>query len=429
VDEKTYAHLTMTDKPVECWEVFLRVPRELGVWYEAESGMWDEEEFAGAAFTTELVVILADRGFVLYAGPNPHALQEKPYVVYRPHEDPHYFFAPGKIEIGLKMQVATNRLANTQLDAYDMWVNPPWLADLSRVDPRLLRLGPGKVNGVWGPVSDDVIQQLRPDMQGVRDIFPQLQQLWRWMQQATGISEDVSQGMSISKRQTATEVGARQDAAGVRLGLEAALAEMQFIEPLARAWHELNRQYLPVEVAIDLIGGYNSWDEASGSFIREDPEFLSLDEMLADYDWRATGSTRLLGRAAKQQNMMGLMQYLPFLAQMMPTFNGWAFGRQLLPLFDITNVDEIAGSEDVAMAVYQADLMRRALGGPPGEKGAGNAGPGPAGATGPGNAQPGGAGQAAESGGFGELPGMGGVPGAADGGINQLAALLGGGPA
>lgn len=416
VDEKTWAQLSMNDKPAEVWDVFMRVPRELGVWYDPETGLWDEEQFGDASFTTELLITLADRGFVLYAGPNPHVLQEKPFLAYRPHEDPHYFFAPGKIEIGLKMQVATNRLANTQLDAYDMWVNPPWLADLSRVDPKLLRLGPGKVNGVWGPVTDDVIQQLRPDMQGVRDIFPQLAQLWKWMQQATGISEDVSQGMATSKRQTAFEVNARQDATGVRLGLEASLAEMQFIEPLCRAWHELNRQYLPIEVAMDMIGGHQIWDEATGTYMQGPPDFISLSGMLADYNFRATGATRLLGRAAKQQNMMGLLQYLPMLVQLMPTFNGYAFGRQMLPLFDLTNVDEIAGSQQVAEAIYQADIVRRALGGPPSEKGPGNGS-----GTGFGESEPGGSGQAEEGGGAPELPGMGGGFGPPGGVGGQLA--------
>jgi len=348
IDEKTWAQLSSYEKMVECQDVYISVGPELGLWWDPETGQWDTEEFPGAEFTMEILVTLADRNFVLRAIPNQFWIQEKPFLVHRPLEDSHYFHAPGFIEIGLKPQVATNRLVNTQLDAYDMFANPPWLADLTRVDPRMIKSGAGKVIGVEGPVSDDVIQQLQPNLQGIRDIFPQTSYLWGILQQAVGIGEDVGLGTPISKRQTRAEFLGREGAMGVRIGLSAALAEAQFTEPLARWFFELNRQFLDFSVAVDLIGAGVVMDPVTGQPIPQEPIGITDQDLMADFDLRAMGATRVLGKAARQQNMLGLLQALPAILPWIPTFNGWAFGRELFMTFDSQNVDEIMGTAEVA---------------------------------------------------------------------------------
>lgn len=362
IDEKVWNQLSGYEKMVECWDVYVTVGPELGLWWDPETGQWDTEEFPGAEFTTEILVTLADRAFVLRAIPNPFWLQEKPFLVHRPLEDSHYFHAPGFIEIGLKPQVATNRLVNTQLDAYDMFANPPWLADLTRVDPRMIKAGAGKIIGVEGPISDDVLQQLQPNLQGIRDIFPQTSYLWGILQQAVGIGEDVGFGTPISKRQTRAEFLGREGAMGVRIGLSAALAEAQFTEPLARWFFELNRQFLDFASAVDLIGASAVMDPITGQLLPPEPIGLTDKDLMADFDIRATGATRILGKAARQQNMLALLQALPAILPWIPTFNGWAFGRELFATFDSQNVDELVGTAEVAEQ-YAALAQMQARGG------------------------------------------------------------------
>lgn len=372
MDEKTWGQIQAG--AAEIYDVYLTVPQELGLWWDPESGQWDTEEFPGAEYTTELLVTLADRVHCLRAIPNPFWLQEKPFLVHRPFEDPHYFHAPGMIEIGLKAQVATNRLVNTQLDAYDMWANPPWMADISRVDPRQIKNGAGRIIPVDGPIGDDVLKQLEPNLQGIRDIFPQTAYLWRIMQQATGISEDLGFGVQTSKRQTRAEFLGREGAMGVRIGLSAALMEAQFIEPLARWYFELNRQYLDFGTAIDLIGASAVWDPVLGTYIPDEPVAITDSDLAADFDIRAVGATKTLGKAARQQNMLAFLQVLPALLPFMPTFNMWAFGRELMPLFDMPNVDEMLGTAEQAKLAMIINLMQKGGAGGAGTDGTGAAG-------------------------------------------------------
>lgn len=379
VDEKTWAQLSSQTKPVECYDVYMTVPPELGLFWDPDSGQWDTEDFPGSEFTTELLITVADRAFLLRAIPNPTWLQEKPFLVHRPFEDPHYYHAPGMIEIGLKPQVAINRLVNSQLDAYDLWMNPPWIADGTRVDPRTLRNGPGRVNLVEGPVGPDVIQQLQPNLQGVRDAFQETSYLWQILQQGEGIGQDVGMGIATSKRQTRAEFLGREGAMGVRVGLATALAEVQFLEPLARWFFELNRQFLDLRTTIDLIGGHAIWDEVAGAFLApDDPMVLTDDDLMPDFDIRSAASSRALGKAARQQNMLAFLpawsQFLtqvPLIMQTLPTFNLWAFGRQVHTLFDLKNTDEIFGTEDQVRAATTLAAMQGVLGGGQNGQGAG----------------------------------------------------------
>lgn len=72
---------------------------------------------------------------------------------------------------------------------------------------------------------------------------------------------------------------------------------------------------------------------------------MDLSDINHNYKARAVGATQMLGKAAKQQNMLALMQIMggnPVGAQMV----NWAsFFRQVFEAFDMRNFDELINQQ------------------------------------------------------------------------------------
>lgn len=350
---ETYMSRVSFSKLVEILEYWGRVPREYAL------------IGADGKPTTEVIITVADRHVLLRAVANPHGA--KPFGKYAPFEDPYFFYAPGKVEIGEKLQAAVNRLANTRLDALDLFISPPWLYnENSGLNPRRLVTGPGACIGVNGSVAETELKQLVPDLRGLQGAFVEGEQLWRWMQQSTGIIEDIAQGMgsSQSDRQTAREFVGRQEAVSTRLALESRLAEVQWLEPLGNAFAMMDRRFLPLDKQIKLIGASAVWDPVAERFVPPEPLALGATDLDADYDVKATGATRTLGKQAKVMNLQAAMGVLAVNPQIAATVNWRLFVRQFLALLDVYNADQIMNTEPQMMEALAIGQLLNAKAGP-----------------------------------------------------------------
>lgn len=339
------AAIAMMDRPVQLIDAFVSVPRQLGAWYDPDSGLFSREQFGGpkAFYSTEFVITLGNQMHVLRAVPLWTLTQERPIFAYGPTDDPEVFWGPGKLEIIAKLALAMDRLVNDQLDAYTRWIDPPWIINVnSPIVPGTLHAGAGARIWTEGPTTEDDIRQLQPNLQGVRDAFAESGFLWQWAQRATADVEDISMGISSKGRQSATEFAGRSNAVSVRIAAEAARFEKLFLEPCAIHAFDLDRQFLPLPQLLRKIGAHAAWDPIAGRFQSPQLDVITDFDMAKSFDIRATGATRQLTKFARQQQIMAL---LPTLVPFMQGLNILELLREVMTVMDFRNVDRIVLSE------------------------------------------------------------------------------------
>lgn len=167
--------------------------------------------------------------------------------------------------------------------------------------------------------------------------------------------------------------------------MEVRNAEKQWLEPLARKYVQMNRQFLPFPQVIRMIGADAVMDPVTLMPIDpvQKPFEMTVNDMLPDYDIRAVGATRSLGLGARQQNMVLLLQTLQSNPIAAASVNWIAFFRQLFRVFEIQNVDELLNTQGLVEQVLQQALAGQNGSGSP--SGGGSSVPGgPAGQDGPG---------------------------------------------
>lgn len=278
--------------------------------------------------------IIKDRPFPFWHG-------ELPFHVYTPMQDPHYLHGMGKIEAVEKLQYLANRFANQKADALDLVIDPMWLVNRSvGVDTQNLYTRAGRVIGVDGPVDESVVRPLSPDMRGLAASYQEIQQLWQYIQQATGVVEDTIMGMSGGTRQTATQWQGRQENVLTRQMLEARIAEKAFVEPLANRFRALNRQFLSVPHQMRILGTEAMIDPITGLPIPQEPVSINLSDINPDYRARAVGASQMLGKAARQQNVMLLLQATASNPVAVQSINWVNFFKYIFHTFDLPNTQD-----------------------------------------------------------------------------------------
>src|SRR5213592_3101134 len=105
---------------------------------------------------------------------------------------------------------------NHVLDVQDLPLTPTSLANSSIFPHQNLVTQPGRVFSIDGPVDDSVIRPIQIDRQGMQTAMPLVNLMWQYMQQGSGIVEDIVQG-GQGARQTAREFQGRQEAVMTRL--------------------------------------------------------------------------------------------------------------------------------------------------------------------------------------------------------------------
>jgi hypothetical protein len=346
-------------KPVRIIEMWGRVPSEM-----SRDGV------------TDRVVTVAEGKVLLRNEPNPFWDGEKPFIAYSPTPDPHYFFAPGKIEIGEKMQYTVNRLSNQKLDAIDLELDPVMLYDKNRfTNKQELYIRSGKALGVDGDPRE-VMSPLVMNMSGVGAAYQEIEQLREWIEHGLGVVRDTIGGQAVSKRQTAREFQGRSERSMGRLEQEARLAEEQFVEPLANKFRAYNRQFLTLPKVLRILGEGAVMNPITGQPEMPEPPVISLSDIHQDYDVRAVGASQSIGKMQLAQNLILAIQAIGATpgAQIL---NWPAVLKQVFLGLDIKNVDEMVVPPMMGMGMPGMPGM------PPGMP------PGPGGVV-PGSPSPGG---------------------------------------
>lgn len=307
-------------RPIKILEMWGRVPYDL----------------APDGFIHRVITVANDK-YLLRNVPNPFYHGMKPYLAYSPMRDPHYFHSPGKIEVAERLNYAANRYANQKLDIMDLVADPVFIFNRTAgIDPDGLFTRAGKNIGVDGPVGDDVIRPLIPDLRGMEGTYTEIQSLWNQMQQGTGIIEDTVQGGPPStSRQTAREFIGRQENVMTRLTLEALLMESDFVEPAAEMTHALNQQFLEMPKQIQMLGSAAFMDPDTGFPIPQAPVPITAQDLVPDYKARATGASRMLGRAVKRQEAETLNAMISQNPVGMMMINWGAWFKNLFELHDM----------------------------------------------------------------------------------------------
>ena len=322
--------------------------------------MWGyvPSEFRSPDEAPKRVITLANRQVIMRNRPIPFWIGKIPYGSYRPLRDPHFFHGQGKMEVGERLQLTANRIANQKLDALDLFVDPVFAYDRQKsVDTRNLYMRSGKLVGVDGPPGD-ALMPIIPNLSQLREAYTEIEDLYRWLQEGTGIIEGQISPAPGSSRTTAREFLSRQEAASTRLIVETRFAEEMWLEPLANAFHALNKQFLPMPRQLRILGNEALVNPVTGQ--PQDPEIFSIDleDVNQDYDVRARGATLTMSKAARQQNLVLLLQATQSHPMAMQLVNWVAFFRDMFRSFEMQNIDELLNPTPA-----QQQIAQQAMGG------------------------------------------------------------------
>lgn len=344
------ARLERYAKPVQIIEMWGFVPKEF-----AKNGV------------THRVISIANEHVILRNRDFPFDSLKDPFLAFSPILDPHYFHGPSKAEIAERFQVTASRLNNQKLDALDLIIDPTFLYSRDAdIETKNLYMRAGKLIGVSGDVRS-ALTAVFPDTRGVQMAYEEISSLWSWQQQATGIIEDTVMGGGGGDRQTAREFLGRQENISIRLLLESRLAEAMWLEPLCQTYRALNRQFLTVPMKRAILGSHAVIDAVTGQPIMEEVN-VQMADLYRDYDARAVGSTQVLPKSAKQQNITLLLQAITAHPLAMQMINWTTFFREMFRCFEFTNVDELMTVPPQQQALMMAQQMQAQNGSAPGEQ-------------------------------------------------------------
>jgi len=312
-------------KPIEIWEMHGLVP----------------SEFSTDGVRSRCIAIGNGR-VVLKNREGAMANQQKPFLAYAPMPDPYSFDGIGKAEIAYGPQRTIDRIGNQKLDAVDLLIDPMYVASDSALNNQSQNLftRAGRVILVSGPADESNIRALQPNMQGVQLAYSEMAQLHQFMQVGMGLN-DIIMGMQTGERETARGTLARQENALTRLGMETALAEQGFIEPLANAFRRMDQLWLPLPQELKILGSMAFINPITGLPYPQDSVQIDHDDLAPDYRARAVGASQMMGKSVKQQNFLALFQFLNSNPVLMRMVNWASFARQAFELFDFKNVDEL----------------------------------------------------------------------------------------
>lgn len=288
--------------------------------------------------------------------PNNHGRLDRTFIAYSPFMSPHYFRAVGKVKVAKKMQEYAEEFVNQALDGLALGIDPTIFVDeAAQWDPRGMFMKPGRVWTISGPPGERV-QPLQFNLSGLPLALQFSGQLSRWLQQGTGLIEDVAQGIG-GDRQTAREFLGRAEGAGNRLDCETLLCEVTTIEPWGDAWMELNRQYLTEDNEVQLLGDDAFIDPVTGEKIES--LMIGPSDVQPRLRCKARGSSQRLSRAMQQQNSLMMAQTAFGLAQGQPAilakFNVLGWIKWLARVHEVgSDVNELVNQDP---AVYQQELM------------------------------------------------------------------------
>lgn len=325
-------------KPVEVWEMHGYVP----------------DEFAPDGIRFRCIAIGNGR-VILKNREGPMGSAEKMFASYCPMPDPYSFDGVAKTEIAFGPQQTANRLANQKLDALDSLIDPMYVANSSaNINTQHLFTRAGRIILVDGAADESSIRALVPNMQGLQAAYTEIGQLFQMMQLGTGETESLM-GQNGPGRETARGFLGRQENALTRLAMEARLAEEGFIEPLADAFRKMDRLWLSMPHEMKILGSLATTDPLTGLPYQQISQTVDYDDLVPDYRARAVGASQMMGRSARQQNLVALLQMMSANPALLQLVNWGNFARQAFDLFDFKNVEDLLVSKVPAVNQMAAD--------------------------------------------------------------------------
>lgn len=343
-DDATARERERFGRPVEIIEAWANLPREL-----APDGL------------RHRVLSVGNGQFLLRDKSNPYLHGHKPFISYAPNPDMHHHYAPGKGEISKPLQIAVNKFVNHGLDALDVSIDPiTWIDRAANLTAGGVLLRPGRIIPIDGPPQQRVFQQ-PANLQGMEAALATSQFLWKQMQQATGIVEDVALGQGGGGRTTAREFLGRQEAVATRLLLEARLGEIQWIEPLGNFMVALDKQFLPTPFEFLILGESATNDGVTGQPIPQGRDQLNPSDLTRSYTAQAIGATTRLAKSARIQDILLFSQVIGSNEQLNAQFDHNSWARLI--------AREIGLGPEVSEVIRRADDPRAALVGAVGSQG------------------------------------------------------------
>lgn len=323
-------------RPVEVLTMWGTVPTELTPDAGPDTGIANR------------VITVANRRYLLRNRPNPFWNGKKPILVYSPMPDPHFFYAAGKAEIAKKLQVVANRFTNQTLDALDIFIDPAFFYNQNtNLNTRNLLMRPGKFIPIDGEPNASIMPVV-PNLSGIQLGTQMTENVWRWLQQGSGIVEDTVMGGAGGGRQTAREFLGRAEGVAVRLNMESRMFEEFFLEPMADAFVDLNRQFLDLPHEVLILGRNATVDPVTGQQIPQTQrDSIGGFDLVPNYDAHAVGASMALNRQQRRQDTAFLIQAMSSNPMTAAAVNWINFFRDVLRLFDYDNVDELINAQPV----------------------------------------------------------------------------------
>jgi hypothetical protein len=188
-----------------------------------------------------------------------------------------------------------------------------------------------------GNPAENVVPVI-PNMQGLQMGGQMTEQVWRWIQQGSGIVEDTVMG-GQSQGQTAREYLGRSEAVATRLMMESRIFEESFLEPMVDWMVDANRQFMTQEREVFILGENAITDPVTGEQIPVTTrESINGWDLVPNYEAHAVGATTQLNRTQRQQNLTFLMQAMGSNPMMASAIN-WIPFMRLRREFELENVN------------------------------------------------------------------------------------------
>jgi hypothetical protein len=283
------------------------------------------------------VVTIANGRVVLRNDPDKLLLNRHRIVHYSPTPDPSHFVGIGKAQIAEPLQAAASRLVSQKLDTLDFANKPAFVGQQGLIGTQNMVVKPGKLFqlNTRGKSIQEAIMPLPVNFQGFDRAMEEIGFLDRMIQKGTGIDEAGIMGMGGPDRQTATQFQGQQEAATTRLALEALLASVDVVEPLAELFRDMNKTMLPLPKQFSLIGTKSILNPITGMPMPPEEGIITMP-MELNHSWsaKAFGPMFMLTKSAQRADALQLSQIMMANPVWIQSVNWIAMARKLFALYD-----------------------------------------------------------------------------------------------
>lgn len=173
-------------------------------------------------------------------------------------------------------------------------------------------------------------------MQPMAMAFQEIGFLDSYAQKGTGISESAVMGMDNgSGDMTARQFLGQQEAAMTRLALEAMLASVEVVEPIAELFRDMNKTLLPLPKQFSMLGSKAIFNEITGMPLPPD-EGMIVDPLDLNHNWsaKAFGPSFMLTKSARRADALQLAQVMMGNPVWIQTINWIAMAKKIFSLYD-----------------------------------------------------------------------------------------------